>query len=145
MTNWRPRILLKSHLTVMISAVAPAVLAWILYGEIFGGQLESLKYGSYQYPKWAIWIGLSLALTSILAIPIVMFSEIIQKIFIDKKPQSLMDRLASLIRPTTKWWENYQKVLLENKISTLNPNNHHNQRTLPCPHECPIEPSSPAL
>ena len=39
---------------------------------------QPLKYNDYKYPSWAEWIGWSLALSSILMIPLVALISIIQ-------------------------------------------------------------------
>jgi hypothetical protein len=39
---------------------------------------QPLKYGDYQYPSWAEWIGWTLALSSIFMIPLVAFINILQ-------------------------------------------------------------------
>jgi Sodium:neurotransmitter symporter family. len=39
---------------------------------------QPLKYESYIYPSWAEWIGWTLALSSILMIPLVAFINILQ-------------------------------------------------------------------
>ncbi|KPM11783.1 sodium- and chloride-dependent glycine transporter-like protein [Sarcoptes scabiei] len=52
MTEWKPKILLQSYIVFIISAIAPSVMIWILYGQIFGSS-QVLTYGSYRYPHWA--------------------------------------------------------------------------------------------
>jgi hypothetical protein len=39
---------------------------------------QPLKYENYHYPSWAEWIGWTLALSSILMIPLVAFINILQ-------------------------------------------------------------------
>ncbi|KAJ9573707.1 hypothetical protein L9F63_008920, partial [Diploptera punctata] len=54
---------------------------------------QPLKYNDYKYPNWAEWIGWSLALSSILMIPLVALISIMQT------PGTLKERIAINISP----------------------------------------------
>ncbi|CAG2105152.1 unnamed protein product [Medioppia subpectinata] len=72
MTGWMPSDIMRSHIIVMITTCSPIAIAIILYKDIFGllYNEEVITYGKYVYPSWAQWIGWSLALISVAAIPL---------------------------------------------------------------------------
>ncbi|XP_046913168.2 sodium- and chloride-dependent glycine transporter 1 [Dermatophagoides farinae] len=109
MTKWKPKILLQSHLVIMITVIAPGVMLWILVKQLF--ETPALNYGSYQYPYWAIWIGWSFALLSIIAIPLMMIKESLLVLFSNKySKKTINQKLRMLIKPTGKWWNNYNHM-----------------------------------
>lgn len=109
MTKWKPKILLQSHLVIMITVIAPGVMLWILVKQLF--ETPALNYGSYQYPYWAIWIGWSFALLSIIAIPLMMIKESLLVLFSNKySKKTINQKLRILIKPTGKWWNNYNHM-----------------------------------
>ncbi|PSN39802.1 Sodium-dependent noradrenaline transporter [Blattella germanica] len=62
----------------------------VMFGLLYQ---QPLKYNDYLYPSWAEWIGWSLALSSILMIPLVALISIIQT------PGTLKERIAINISP----------------------------------------------
>lgn len=118
MTEWKPKILLQSYIVFIISAIAPSVMIWILYGQIFGSS-QVLTYGSYRYPHWANLIGWSLASVSIAVIPIMTMHELFRTIFRARSEKTLRNRLTKPFHPTGKWWTNYQRSLNEKKIDLM--------------------------
>lgn len=108
MTKWKPPVLLKSHLIVMMVTVCPAVICIILFNEV--AELFSMKThftdGDYQYPLWASWIGWGLVSVSILAVPFGMVHQIGVTLFSSNKLVSLAKRLPLLYKPTDLWWMN---------------------------------------
>ncbi|XP_027204167.2 LOW QUALITY PROTEIN: sodium- and chloride-dependent glycine transporter 1-like [Dermatophagoides pteronyssinus] len=125
MTKWKPKILLQSHLVIMITVIAPSVMLWILSKQLF--ETPALKYGSYQYPYWAIWIGWSFALLSISAIPLVMIKELLRILFCyGYSKKTINQRLRMLIRPTNEWWNNYHRMHGHDNDDTTMDNDIHN-------------------
>lgn len=113
MTGWRPNTVLKSHIVVMISALAPAVILVILYREV-GGLLTSgappLTYGSYAYPDWANKAGIAIALLSISSIPLYMLQQACRLLCgctSSMNGKSFGGRLRALVQPTDLWWRNH--------------------------------------
>lgn len=113
MTGWRPNTVLKSHIVVMISAIAPAVILVILYREVGGLFLTGappLTYGSYTYPDWANKAGIAIALLSISSIPLYMLQQAC--VFLCGCTSSMNGktfgaRLWALVQPTDLWWRNH--------------------------------------
>lgn len=68
---------------------------------------QPLKYEDYYYPSWAEWIGWTLAMSSILMIPLVAFISILQT------PGTLKERLAINITPL----EEHESVRQTHKVS----------------------------
>ncbi|XP_021918357.1 sodium-dependent noradrenaline transporter-like isoform X2 [Zootermopsis nevadensis] len=71
--------------------VSPAfIIGVVMFGLLYQ---QPLKYNEYNYPSWAEWIGWTLALSSILMIPLVAIISIIQT------PGTLKERIAINITP----------------------------------------------
>ncbi|XP_069676145.1 sodium-dependent noradrenaline transporter-like isoform X2 [Periplaneta americana] len=71
--------------------ISPAfIIGVVMFGLLYQ---QPLKYNDYNYPSWAEWIGWSLALSSILMIPLVAIISIIQT------PGTCKERLAINITP----------------------------------------------
>lgn len=104
MTGWKPSLLLKSHIVVMISTISPIVIALILAKDVVGliADDEVITYGKYVYPIWAQWIGWSLALISIIAIPLGAIHHIIY-IFTSG---NIIKNLKLSLKPTKLWRKN---------------------------------------
>ncbi|XP_013384850.1 sodium- and chloride-dependent glycine transporter 1 isoform X2 [Lingula anatina] len=75
--------------------VTPAVILFIFVATFF--QHESVTYGDYHYPAWAIVLGWLLALCSILPIPGIMILKIVR----EKGP--ILQRIKKLCRPAVDW------------------------------------------
>lgn len=129
MTKWRPNVLLKSHIVVMITFVAPFVILVILYKELneFIFSETALKYGSYIYPDWAFSIRWALVCASVVAIPLAMCHEVVPSLCSSMgSSKSLVERLRHLKNPTDLWWKNSkdhfeEKDKLESKQNGVDP------------------------
>jgi hypothetical protein len=71
---FRERKLIKYCRRHMINHV-PYFQGVVMFGLLYQ---QPLKYNEYNYPSWAEWIGWTLALSSILMIPLVALISIIQ-------------------------------------------------------------------
>lgn len=70
MTGWKPSLFVKAHVVVMLSTVAPIVIAILLYKDVAGMIVENEHaMGKYIFPKWATWLGWCMALIPLSAIP----------------------------------------------------------------------------
>lgn len=113
MTGWRPNTVLKSHIVVTISAIAPAVILTILYREVGGLVMAGappLTYGTYQYPDWANRAGIAIALLSISSIPLYMAKQAAVHLCGCASAMnglSFGGRLRALVQPTDLWWRNH--------------------------------------
>jgi len=118
MTGFKPPLLLKSHIVVMISTVAPIVIGVILVKDVIGliADDDVITYGKYVYPPWAQWIGWSLALLSIAAIP----CGAIQHIIYVFTSGNILRNLKSSLKPTKLWRRNAELnlALRTNPLST---------------------------
>ncbi|CAG2180417.1 unnamed protein product [Oppiella nova] len=104
MTGWKPSTLIRSHIVVMITTCSPIAIIIILYKEVFGLLFdeEVITYGKYIYPPWAQWVGWSLALISMAAIPLGVIQHIVQ-VFTSG---NIIQNLKCSLRPTKLWSQN---------------------------------------
>ena len=123
MTGWNPRTLIKSHIVIMISTIAPTVILVILYREVYGvisTDAPPLTYGNYQYPDWANKLGWGVALLSILSIPLYMLQQTLSILCACSSPhKSFYHRLKALVQPTELWWKNQQDNCPPNELHLL--------------------------
>jgi hypothetical protein len=106
MTGWKPSLLLKSYIVVMISTLSPIVITIILITDLIA-EGEGITYGKYIYPYWGQWIGWSLALLSIVAIPCGAVHHIIY-VFTSG---NIWENLKSTFKPTKLWRQNAEMNL----------------------------------
>lgn len=119
MTQWHPKVLLKSHLVVTITALAPAVIMIILYKEmsvLFKSEAQ-LKYGTYDYPHWAILAGWGMVSTSVIAIPLGVGHQFLKTMC--SREKSFCKRLRMLTNPTELWWANATENEKPNTLAIL--------------------------
>jgi hypothetical protein len=117
MTRWKPSLLLKSHIVVMISTLAPIVITIILVKDVWNliADENVITYGKYIYPSWGQWIGWSLALLSIVAIPCGAVEHMISgHVFTSG---NIWEDLKSSLKPTKLWRQNAH---LNSNIPPLN-------------------------
>jgi len=85
--------------------ISPAfIIVVIIFGLLYH---EPLEYNDYKYPGWAEWLGWSLALSSILMIPLVAICQLAST------PGSLKDRIAYSITPI----EEHETLARTNEVS----------------------------
>ena len=76
------------------------------------------KYGDYEYPEWAKAIGWVVGFASVAPIPIVAFYVIMSQ---KTQTRSILSKIRSSFKPSTKWQKHLGKVILEAKLE-LQPN-----------------------
>jgi hypothetical protein len=123
MTGWKPSLLLKSHIVVMISTLSPIVITIILVKDVWGliADEDVITYGKYIYPFWGQWIGWSFALLSIVAIPCGAVHHIIYMF----TSGNIWENLKSTFKPTKLWRQNAELnlALSSNSLNTISSGN----------------------
>jgi hypothetical protein len=123
MTGWKPSLLLKSHIVVMISTLSPIVITIILVKDVWGliADENVITYGKYIYPSWGQWIGWSLALLSIVAIPC---GAVHHMIYVFTSG-NICENLKSTFRPTKLWRQNAELnlALSSNSLNSITSGN----------------------
>ncbi len=118
MTGWKPSLLLKSHIVVMISTLSPIVITIILVKDVWSliADEDVITYGKYIYPFWGQWIGWSFALLSIVAIPCGAVHHIIYMF----TSGNIWENLKSTFKPTKLWRQNAELnlALSSNSLNT---------------------------
>jgi len=98
--NW-----LRYPFVFMYSVLSPLLILVILISS--WATHESLESGGYLYPDWANAVGWIIAMTAILAVPLVAKAQIIWKVFMVHSSETWPDRLSltmdELLKPTNEW------------------------------------------
>lgn len=110
--GFNPNHWCKVHFMFLYMTASPFIVFVIL---IYSWSThEGIKKGDYDYPGWADGIGWLIAMTAILAVPIMAIVQIIVKIFFEyadlKMSQRVRHTLSDLLSPTPEWRANAERA-----------------------------------
>ena len=126
--KFNPGLWAKTHFMALYMTLSPLIIGVILI--VSWSQYEPLTKGDYEYPGWANAIGWIIAMTAILAVPIVAIFQLVHKFFFEYADQSFREKLEhirkDLLHHTPEWRRNANRARKRDGESTVNGNSFKN-------------------